>query len=325
MTKTPNRAKGAEAKNAKLTPQQRKNISQAMLEAKREKKHLPAATHTGGMKLADATLSVAILDTGQRIITSAAVFQAFGRTQRGNGRIEGVPVFVDAKNLQPYFLDEERRYLQPVSFIANTGVVKTGYDVRILATVCEAYLALRRDKKATASQQALAMRAEILMGGFARVGLVAMVNAAVGIVEDENLKSLTDVLNTFVQYALRKWTKEFPLEFYTELCRLYDQPIDAPNHRYPPYFGRITNNIVYGRLAPGLVERLKKEQAKNERRGKMHQYLTDEIGAPKLREHLTMVVGLMKASDTKEDFYRMLNRAAPILTLPECLEETGVK
>lgn len=44
MTRTPNRAKGAEAKNAKLTPQQRKNISQAMLDAKREKKHLPFAS-----------------------------------------------------------------------------------------------------------------------------------------------------------------------------------------------------------------------------------------------------------------------------------------
>lgn len=43
----------------------------------------------------------------------------------------------------------------------------------------------------------------------------------------------------------------------------------------------------------------------------MFQHLTDEVGDPKLREHLASVVALMKAADDWAQFITMIDRALP--------------
>ncbi|MCG1037066.1 hypothetical protein [Polaribacter sargassicola] len=60
------------------------------------------ATHEGILKIGEAEISVAVLENGQRIITQSAVFKALGREQRGNSRIDQIPSFMDAKNLQEF-------------------------------------------------------------------------------------------------------------------------------------------------------------------------------------------------------------------------------
>lgn len=82
----------------------------------------------------------------------------------------------------------------------------------------------------------------------------------------------------------------------------------------PPYFGNLTNDIVYRRLAPGVLEELHKVNPtveKGRRRHRHHQHLTANIGYPKLREHLGSVVTLMKLSDDWPDFKRKLDRIHP--------------
>jgi hypothetical protein len=44
---------------------------------------------------------------------------------------------------------------------------------------------------------------------------------------------------------------------------------------------------------------------------KYFQRLTDDIGHPKLREHLASVITLMRASSNWRNFYSMLNRSLP--------------
>ena len=47
------------------------------------------------------------------------------------------------------------------------------------------------------------------------------------------------------------------------------------------------------------------------RKRKHHQWLTDNIGHPKLQEHIASVVTLMRACDTWEMFEKLLNRSLP--------------
>jgi hypothetical protein len=47
------------------------------------------------------------------------------------------------------------------------------------------------------------------------------------------------------------------------------------------------------------------------RRGKHHQWLTDDVGHPALAQHLHAVIGFMRASLSWDHFYRMINRAFP--------------
>src|SRR5581483_9481864 len=84
--------------------------------------------------------------------------------------------------------------------------------------------------------------------------------------------------------------------------------------RRPQYFGVLTNNIVYKRLAPGVLEELKRVTPKLEsgrHKDKLFQRLTSNVGYPKLREHLGSVVTMMKLSQSWHDFMDKLDRIHP--------------
>jgi hypothetical protein len=98
------------------------------------------------------------------------------------------------------------------------------------------------------------------------------------------------------------------------MFRLKNWPYSPPSVKRPSVVGKYTNDIVYERLAPRVLEELKEKNPPDEkgrRPHKHHQWLTKDIGHPKLREHLSNVIVLMKAATTWETFYRMVQRALP--------------
>ena len=79
----------------------------------------------------------------------------------------------------------------------------------------------------------------------------------------------------------------------------------------------MTANIVYKRLHPGLLKQLQERSpltAKGNRSTKLFQWLSDDVGHPKLLQHLGAVVGLMKISPDYETFKKHLDVVAPIET-----------
>ena len=86
------------------------------------------------------------------------------------------------------------------------------------------------------------------------------------------------------------------------------------NVKRPQYFGILTNDVVYARLAPGVLDELKKvtpRSATGNLRHKYFQRLTTNIGYPKLREHLGSVVTIMKLSNSWREFMDNLDRLHP--------------
>jgi len=76
----------------------------------------------------------------------------------------------------------------------------------------------------------------------------------------------------------------------------------------------MTNDVVYSRLAPGVLTELRSRTPKDEkgrRKFRYHQWFTEDIGHPKLQEHLSNVTTLMKASSNMTVFRRLLQRAMP--------------
>ena len=105
--------------------------------------------------------------------------------------------------------------------------------------------------------------------------------------------------------------RTFPPEYYREMFRLRDVAYDPMSVQRPRYFGVLTNDIVYDRLAPGVRDELKASQQKAEKSGKLFQHLTSGVGYPKLREHLGSVVTLMKLSSDWSDFKAKLDLIHP--------------
>ena len=117
-----------------------------------------------------------------------------------------------------------------------------------------------------------------------------------------------------------RWTKRFPDEYYRELYRLKGWEWPGPGAIHPPIVGHITNDLIYARIADGLLDQLRLRNPKNktgERDCKHHQWLTDDFGVQELREHLVGVTAIMRTirdpdpERAWQKFYARLEHAYP--------------
>ncbi len=79
------------------------------------------------------------------------------------------------------------------------------------------------------------------------------------------------------------WVRTFPSAFYEELFRLRRLPYASDSVRRPQYFGLLTNDIVYKRLAPGVLDELKNIAERDDDGRPKHKYfqkLTSNVGLP---------------------------------------------
>jgi hypothetical protein len=192
-----------------------------------------------------------------------------------------------------------------------------GFRAELLPLVCDVYLAARHAEKLTDGQKPTAIKAEILMRALAHVGIIALVDEATGYQDARARDALARILEAFVTKELRKWVSTFPADYYKELFRLRGwrfPTLPQDQRKRPVLVGKITNDIVYARLAPGVRRELHKLTPRDEKgrlKHRLFQHLTEDTGHPKLREHLASLVALMRASDDWDQFMRGLNRALP--------------
>lgn len=183
---------------------------------------------------------------------------------------------------------------------------------------CEVYLLFRDDRLSDAGKlpktfEHIIKACDILMRGLAHIGIIALVDEATGYQSIRSRHALEEVLERFIAKELMKWTKTFPDDYYAEMFRLKNWSLDWDTQR-PAIVGKYTNEIVYERLAPGVLEELRTKNPPNEqgpRRHKHFQWLTEDIGHPSLREHLAKVITIMQLSDSWNDFKLKLNRLLP--------------
>ena len=136
---------------------------------------------------------------------------------------------------------------------------------------------------------------------------------ATGYQDERARDALARILEAFIAKELRPWVRTFPAEFYKEMFRLRNIPYREDVKR-PQYIGVLTNDLVYSRLAPGVLDELRRLTPRDEKgrlKTHLHRRLTDDIGNPKLLQHLSAVTALMKASDTWDGFKPMVDRALP--------------
>jgi len=212
--------------------------------------------------------------------------------------------------------------VRPAGPVSSKVSSAYGYNAEILPVVCEIYLKAREAGVLDRQQEHVAQRAEILIRALAHVGIIALVDEATGYQEVRARDALAKILEAFIEKELQPWVRTFPSDFYRELFRLrgLDYPRETPKR--PQYFGNLTNEIVYKRLAPGVLEELKRVTPRDDNgrpRAKYFQHLTSNIGYPKLREHLGSVVTLMKLSRDWDDFVLKLDQIHPRVGDPAML------
>lgn len=331
------RAKGGVARARKMTPEQRSAQSSKAATArwKKEKEVTDAICGSADQPLCigDIEIECYVLEDGTRVLTQASFLSSLGRHRRAKssrGRNADLPPVLQGKAIEPYISETIREKAKPITFAPPTGGRASGYNAELLPGVCEAYLKAREAGLLSKPQERTAAQAEIIMRGLATVGIIALVDEATGYQEVRARDALAKILEEFIDKELQVYVQTFPPDFYAEMFRLRGLNYPPESMQTPRYFGHLTNDVVYKRLAPGVLKELQKVTPKNKsgrRKHKYFQHLTTNVGYPKLREHLGSVVTLMKISDTWDDFMLKLEQLHPRVgeTIPMLIDDGSIK
>jgi len=273
------------------------------------------ATHQGEIRIGEKVLPCAVLGDGTRVITQKSVFEAFERPRRGQRAKDkriNLPSFIAANNLLPYINQEVEGWITPIRYKDVNGEIKNGYRAEILPSMCDVYLSARKDSVLTHRQSRLADIAEMIVRTLSKVGIIALIDEATGYQDIRRKDALQKILDAYLSKELSAWAKRFPDEFYDEIFKLKKWNWNIKKR--PPFVGKITNDIVYSRLAPGVLEELQKRNPLNDkgfRKTQHHRHLTTDVGHPALSQHIHALKILMKSATSWDSFYRLLQRSLP--------------
>lgn len=318
------KARGGVARANALTPEERKEIARNAALA-RWNANVPKATHDGEFKVGGTTIFAAVLPNGKRLINQASLLRALGRSRSPKGgtgvlsTVDGLPFFLQAEALKPFISDDLQMSTTPIFFLTKDGKRAVGYDAELLPNICDVYLKLRDERLAEtgtvpSNYRHIIKACDILMRGLAHVGIVALVDEATGYQQFRDKRALQAILEKYLSKELAAWVKRFPDEFYEQIYRLRDWEWKGMEVNRPQIVAKYTKDIVYERLAPGILKELEARNPldeKGKRKSKHHQWLSGDIGNPALSQHLHAVTALMKVSKSWENFQEMLNQAFP--------------
>ncbi len=287
--------------------------------------------------IGDVEIPCYVLEDETRVLTQGGLYSGLGLVQRGNVAVEGLaqlrgsedvnqsnstekggaqlPRFAVAKSLSNHISNEIKVALATPILFEYQGNISYGYPATLLPDMCEVYLAARRAGDLRSQQMHIAERCELLVSGLARVGINALVDEATGYQEIRAKRALADILEQYIEKDLHPWTMTFPYEFYKQIFRLKGWRGPYGNRR-PSVIGHYTNDLIYARLAPGVLEELRSKNPvlpTGRRKDLHHQWMTLEYGHPKLRGHIEAVMALMKVSSDWDSFYEKLQIAYPRL------------
>jgi hypothetical protein len=267
--------------------------------------------HLGGM-----TIPCYILEDGTRVLSGRGMQDALkmvdevdvGKQKPGTRLAR----HLDQKTLKPFiYKDRSEDHFEPV--ICYKGNAKiNGFEATVLADICEAFLDARNNISLSPRQKIIAEQCEILIRGFARVGIVALVDEATGYQYDRERFELQKILNAYISDEILKWQLTFTDDFYKEVYRLWRLPF-IPKYikNKPSFIGKLTAKYIYELLPKGVVDKIKEKTGKTESgnwKYKWHQSLTPEIGREHLKKQIVEVTTLMSISQSKEQFDGLFQR-----------------
>src|SRR5882724_11832862 len=259
-------ALGGKRRAERLSPEERKSAASTAARARwsTENEEIPRATHGSPdhpLRIGDMEIPCYVLADGRRVLQQGGVIGALnmshgGSYSRGGDRLAK---FAAQGRLKDFVSNELLdRTADPIRFRTTRNTLAYGYEATILHDLCEAILAARLDGRLQKQQTHIADRAEILVRGFARVGIIALVDEATGYQEVRDRQALQAILDQFLRKTLAAWAKRFPDEFYYHIARLRGWEWKGRKFNPPQIVAYYTNDFVYHRLAPNLVEELDK-------------------------------------------------------------------
>lgn len=283
--------------------------------------------YEGEINLNGLIIPCYVLENGTRVLSGRAMQNALkmvDEAEKGKGTAgTRLARHLSQKSLKEFiFKGKGEDHFEPILCYKGDSKIN-GYEATVLADICDGFLEARKEIHLSPRQKIIADQCEILIRGFARVGIIALVDEATGYQYDREKDELQKILKAYISEELLPWQKRFPDEFYKEIFRLngWDFTVKGIQNR-PGVIGTWTKELVYNLLPKGVVNELENKTPKSaagNKTARLHQSLTLDIGEPHLEKQLNSIITLMNVSSNWKEFIKLFGKkyGQVMMDLPE--------
>lgn len=279
--------------------------SQKILRATHDSKKTP-------LILGEVEIPCYVLEDGSRVLSMQGVLRAIGLSEELMIKHGGKAFPWLITKFQNYISQEVNEKLEEKIYFHRPGaggaIDKTiGIEASLFIDFCNIIIDARNDNFLSEEEiNTIYKNALIITRATSKLGIISLIDEVTGYQDIRYKNALQELLKKFISEELLPWQERFPLEYYKQVFRLKKWDFDHDNFKKRPgYLGEITNRYIYGLLAPGVVEELKLKNPKNlngHRVHRHHQFLTEDIGHPQLKEQITQFITIAKLSTSWKDF-----------------------
>ena len=264
-----------------------------------------------------------MLSDGRRVVWQREVVGLLTGNKKG-----GLSRYLRASNLAPFTPEKFKNadFDETAIVFEMDGRKAHGFEAEDIVDICKMYMQARQAGGLLSSQIHLAAQSEIIVLSLAKVGIASLIDEATGYQEVRDRHALQALLDRYLLQEYAAWAKRFPDEFFKEMFRLKKWAYPTVGGAKPGVVGHYINNLVYERLAPGLLRELEEKNPKGDsghRKAKHHQWLSDDVGHPALSAHIHSTIAFMRAAADWDQLMHLMDRAFPKKgdTLPLKLED----
>ncbi len=266
------------------------------------------------LKLGKIEIPCYVLNNGQRVFSGRGIQKVLGSDSTSGAWLSKfVNTNAITSNIGTGVLE---KFNFPIKFKRNgAGGSQSetyGYEATLLIDLCSAIIDAY-ERPGFEVNETYYKEANVILRAVAKTGIIALVDEATGYdkAKERSKNELQVWLAKYINEEADKWVKMFPDSFFEDIYKMRGWSWDCK----PRYIGKIINDIVYERIAPFILEEMRKRNprlASGNRRYKFHQFLTSEEGKPLLRQHLAILHSFALASDYNWGrFMGLLDKAHP--------------
>jgi hypothetical protein len=270
------------------------------------------------LRIGDVEIPCYVLENGMRVLSGRGMQTALALGQRHGALLRG---FLGRENIKQCIpIDLAMALANPIRFVrpGRGGKVAVGYEATMLPEICDALLTARqRNALKTNKEMEIAAQCELLTRAFAKVGIIALIDEVTGYQENRDKEELQKILAAYIAPELMPYTKRFPEEFWRNMFRLrgwqyHRLSSGSVNPKGPRYAGKLTDELIYKQLPPGVRDELRKKSPSNQksqRKHRLYKFLTEDVGDPHLTKQVAIVTTLMKISGSWKGFKGLFEKA----------------
>lgn len=277
---------------------------------------MPEAVSQGKIPIGNTDVDVYVLKDRRRLVAKRAMAKALGlKSDGGNAFTKTLNGKIIGSRIPPELREKIENH---IVFKPLSGDPAHGYEASVLIDLCDFLMSIKDELLGT--QKFLGTQAETIIRAAAKLGIIALIDAATGFIDDKRREEYRELWQEFVREEAAKWDKaEFPEDLFNLIYKLYGlKRLNPKSSKHPKFFAKFLRKYVYAPLAHSKGALLDELDIKNpvvyasgNRRYKMFQFLTEEVGLPSLRKHIWKTVGIGDSVSTKEQFDRGFYHAFP--------------